>query len=276
MDIKWKKWKNRAGVLLFIMGVSSVVLCAAFLVRQIQWSNSLYGQIQFSSQNDYQELKDFRNAIETRLKNYLSIANGTYVDWDSVFEYYNNAGEIAETTATENTASTMETLEDYDNNYPDVNNLSAQDKQKMAKNYMRSEQTDKNILYQITQNSEVMYTNMEENYHFGDALPNDYNYVMHFDGAKVSLKKDGKEIDVYGNGIYDDSKDYCVPGYTNYTVDSSLKNVTVTLIAIKTPVEYRIVGGKDGAYYYGSSYSIYHELLRLPCLTPFIRPIISR
>lgn len=50
-------------------------------------------------------------------------------------------------------------------------------------------------------------------------LPEGYNFFLHFDGKKVTMIKDGEELDVYGDGYYRDESDWYVPGYKNFTLD---------------------------------------------------------
>lgn len=273
MDTKWKKWKNRVGCLLFFLGMSGVVLCAAMFARQITKSYSMYGHIQFDSQLDYQELDAFHNYINERFETCMEIANGTYINWDLLNEMHNDEettetvesayayeADISQMSPEELEAFERELGYDSEMSYP--SDFTEEEKKQMAERCLEYEKKDLNVLYQITNNGTLMYSNMENQYRFGDTLPVGYNYLLYFDGEKVTIEKDGKKVDVYGNGIYDGTNEYSLPGYSNYEADSSLKNVTITLLAIKTPVDYRIAGNENDSYYYGNTYSLYRDMLR--------------
>lgn len=46
-------------------------------------------------------------------------------------------------------------------------------------------------------------------------LPEGYNFLLTFRDGKVSIYKDGEELDVYGNGYYTEDSQWDVPGYIN-------------------------------------------------------------
>ncbi|HKM34468.1 MAG TPA: histidine kinase dimerization/phospho-acceptor domain-containing protein [Lachnospiraceae bacterium] len=267
MDTKWKRCKNKFGLALFILGLSSVIMSIAAAARQISMSYSLLGNIQFGSQNDYQKLRTFQDGINEKLDICLTIANETFVDWSYYDEY--SYPEYTEDYAAEYSDMTPEEMEAYleqnrfYNSYDNIDNFSSEEKAQMAESYLSYWKNDLNMLYQITVDGKVKYANMENTFFYGDTLPEGYNYIMHFDGEKVQIIKDGKEMDVYGNGIYYSGGEYAVPGYSNFKADSSLENVTVTLIAIQTPLEYRIAGSKNESCYYGNTFYLNHDMQNL-------------
>lgn len=256
MDTKWKKWKSKIASVLFILGLSFVVMSIGMLVYQIYLSYSLLGSVQLKTQEDYQRLRPFRSGICERLDTCLTIANGTFINWSYYDQYiYPKHWEMA-----------SEGLEDYweielhYDEYGNVDYLTSEEKEQMAINYLSYWDNDFNVLYQITVDGIVKYTNMENSFSFGDTLPEGYSFLLYFNGEKVQIIKDGREIDVYGDGIYDSSKDYAVPGYMNYKADSSLKNVSVALIAIKTPLEYHMVGNNNEFFDYDNTYYLYQNM----------------
>ena len=71
-----------------------------------------------------------------------------------------------------------------------------------------------------------------------DGGPEGYGFFLYFDGEKVRITMDGREIDVYGDGYYRDDSDWYVPGYRNYPTDENVKNVTVCIAVADGPVMY--------------------------------------
>ena len=275
MDTKWKKWKNRIGCLLFLVGLSSLLLCAAMTVQHMIRSKAMYGNVQFGIHDDYQDSVLFRESIADELDTALQIAAGTFLDWNYIDEHYryeNSSTSTASDEVTESVAYEMspegynayQNEEYYDNGYDYYDReYSKEETDKMIEHYLKDQKNDRNLLYQIVKNGETLYSNMEFDYHYGDVLPEGYNYLMFFDGKKVSVEKNGKKEEIYGDGIFEGNNQYSVPGYSNYIADENLENVTVALIAIKTPLQYRVVGRDDGTYYYGSSYSIYQDMINM-------------
>ncbi|MDE7312909.1 MAG: HAMP domain-containing histidine kinase [Eubacterium sp.] len=91
--------------------------------------------------------------------------------------------------------------------------------------------------------------------------PAGYNFCLYFDGEKVSAVKDGRELDLYGDGYYRDSSQWYVPGYQNFTADAAMKNVEVVVFAAKEPVSYTYVKYEEGGYGQTSNrlYDIFQE-----------------
>ena len=70
-------------------------------------------------------------------------------------------------------------------------------------------------------------------------LPKGYNFKMYFDGKKVTVTKDGKTVDIYGDGVYRPGKSmWYVPGYSSNTgfSYSGTDEMRVTLLARTEPV----------------------------------------
>ncbi len=65
----------------------------------------------------------------------------------------------------------------------------------------------KNLLYTITYDDKELYSNTGDLQLNGEEhlLPEGYNFLLYFDGSKVYIQKDGRELDIYGNGIYTDN-----------------------------------------------------------------------
>ena len=99
---------------------------------------------------------------------------------------------------------------------------------------------DKNVLYDIRYDGEQKYTNAEGTGLDGPnlKLPEGYNFLLWFDGSKVRVVKDGRELDIYGDGYYREGKDWYVPGYKNFTVDEDAARASVVIAAAKSPMLY--------------------------------------
>ncbi|WP_444657920.1 histidine kinase dimerization/phospho-acceptor domain-containing protein [Caproiciproducens sp. R2] len=100
----------------------------------------------------------------------------------------------------------------------------------------------KNILYSAgTKDKPAMHTNGYPNLDLDTApLPDGYNFRLHFDGKKVTITKDGKNLDIYGDGVYRPNKSmWYVPGYTSNTKlnDSGIENYRVTMFVRSELIE---------------------------------------
>ncbi len=174
------------------------------------WDNYLYMLDELedmdSEQNKYfqEELKDYRDSIEDC--------------WDSLEELQNDRGGYGR---------------------GEIKELTEEQKKKIADKYHNNIKGDKNLLYTIAYDGKVLYSN-------SDALPADgsmsapegYNFVLYFDGEKTRILKDGKELDVYGDGFYRDDNDWYVPGYNNFQVDETVKKAAICMAVAKEPVLY--------------------------------------
>lgn len=96
--------------------------------------------------------------------------------------------------------------------------------------------SDKNLLYKVTQDGKTVATNADDL--SPDALPEGYNFLLHFDGKTVAIQKDGQEVDVYGDGYYRGEDQWNLPGYRNMPVPQSYAGLTITMAAAKEPVAY--------------------------------------
>ena len=79
---------------------------------------------------------------------------------------------------------------------------------------------DPNLLYTVegTEHWDNGYTLTPDG-----ELPEGYNFLLYFDGEKVTIKKDGEILDVYGNGLYrPEEDDWYLPGYRNLSLEAFL------------------------------------------------------
>ena len=99
--------------------------------------------------------------------------------------------------------------------------------------------SDQNLLYKVTQNGETVAANSDAL--SPDELPEGYNFLLRFDGETVTIRKDGREVDVYGDGYYRGEGQWNLPGYRNIPVPDSYAGLTITMAAAKEPVPYTIM-----------------------------------
>lgn len=178
---------------------------------------------------------------------------------DSSWDYENNINSGSGFTDEE--LEELEELGEYAGEYSGgLNGLSEAEKEKYKEQIKKANKEsaehlhnqmkdDKNLLYKITADGKEMYTNTEGQKLDGAAgvLPEGYNFLLYFDGAKVKIIKDGKDIDVYGNGFYYDTNRWYVPGYENFKAGEEYKNITVTIAVSKELKPYSRAGyGRSG------------------------------
>ena len=81
-------------------------------------------------------------------------------------------------------------------------------------------------------------------------LPDGYNFLLYFDGEKVTIKKNGKDLNIYGDGQYRNDGGWFVPGYKNFPVDEKYGKARITIAAIDEPQLYTVALYGDGYGYY--------------------------
>ena len=126
----------------------------------------------------------------------------------------------------------------------------ARQMERMTQMYFSNMEDDKNLLYSISCDGKLLYSNSELLVADGSMqAPEGYNFLLYFDGEKVRIMKDGKEMDIYGDGYYrDESRDWYVPGYRNFPASGDMKKVVVCMAAAKEPVLYTTGIEKSGGY----------------------------
>ena len=117
---------------------------------------------------------------------------------------------------------------------------------------------DRNILYRIDYDGQQRYTNADGTGLDGEKgiVPEGYNFLMYFDGDKVFIQKDGRQVDVYGNGEYRSGQDWFVPGYENFPVNDKYKKARVTIAVRSEPQS-------NAAWMYGQEYGSESRMYRL-------------
>ncbi len=265
MDTKWKNRKKAISFMIFALGVTLTLGGITGLMRD-KPRGAAFWQLEKILENDYQESERFRNYIGNRLGNLLSIAAGgvpedTWIYDNGIYydDYWNYIEE--EKTAAYLSEGAQEggwSQEDYD--IFGRKKLSEEEKKEIAQKYHDTVRGDKNVLYSVSYDGKVLYANSDAlKAEDGMAVPEGnaigkgelagYNFFLYFDGEKVKIVKDGRELDVYGDGYYregagaDEGDMWYVPGYYNFPVDESIKKARVCIAAAAEPVIYT-----EGAY----------------------------
>lgn len=130
-------------------------------------------------------------------------------------------------------------------------------REQIARSYHEQISGDQNLLYTISYDGKELYANTDQLKPAEGgkpAMPEGCNFLLFFDGEKVAITKDAKELDIYGDGYYRDGSDWhkgsewYVPGYRNFPVDESLKKAQICIAVASEPVMYM-----EGSYVAGGS-----------------------
>lgn len=242
MVIKWKK-RNISIVLLYVLSVSLILTGLMGLARQGLFRNGISSCAERMGKRDFQDTEDFRNFISSRFYDFLCMACGDDLSENAYYDYYAYDSGITYDMVEEAEASQEEALSDETQVYNvSESALTVAEKKENAKRFHVHIRTDKNLLYRIAYNGTEMFSNMNEMNWQYDAknkdLPEGYNFLLHFDGTKATMQKDGMETDLYGDGIYRGGQDWRLPGYKNYTGKEKWKKAEILILAAKEPVLY--------------------------------------
>ena len=189
---------------------------------------------------DFQQTPAFRRAVEDYLESFLTLGAGGELRWyvtaDTVSEESRWAYEAFDVGfATERTmAETAAAPEEGQSRAPDA--------------YYKEQ---KNILYRITVDGQTKYASAD----WQSGLLTDlasasdgFNFVLRFSGGKVSIRKDGENLDVYADGVYDDENAWRVPGYENFPAGEDVQNVEVIFAIRQTPIRFMQADYRWGSY----------------------------
>lgn len=213
---------------------------------------------------DYQETEGFRNYISDRLYDFLNMACGDYVEsYDEMYgDFYSTDENAAAAMVEEGTledaneallnealyAIEQEAQEEKDKS----GSFTTEEKSRMAARLHEEIKEDKNLLYRVSYGKDELYSNMEPD---DGALLADYNFVLRFQDGKAFIEKDGKELDVYGDGIYREKDDWRLPGYQNLTGKEKWGQAVIEMKVAKEPVIYSHDDGYD--FQSGELYFLY-------------------
>ena len=221
MDTKWKKNKGVIGFISWFLGISILIFNGWMLIMEISCYKGDFGrQVETIFQEDYQNVWEFRESISDSLDIFveMSIAGSSLADerpgertefgWD--YEYEDMPEIAAEVTEG--------AWYGYGDGYA-CQDYGLRMSREEAEEYHNLIKDERNILYRIERSGEILFTNEETLGQKEDStpvLPEGYNFFLYFNGEKVEIWKDGKKIDVYGDGYYREDSDWYVPGYFNF------------------------------------------------------------
>ena len=173
---------------------------------------------------DWQETAAFRREISDYLREFLELGAGEDLGWYS--QWYETSEGTAIATDWDRTVTATAPAEEtplpavsWDD--PDV-----------------EYRDDSNVLYRITGNGYSYTFSNSGSQLIRSTLPEGYNFLLVFQDSKVSIWKDGEELDVYGDGVYDGDSDWFVPGYDNFPAGDNVSSVKVYIAVRETPVQY--------------------------------------
>ena len=290
MDTKWKKWKSIVSLTACLLGIYLVVL-HGFLDENHVFGKLLKGEMNEIRQEldvDYQNSQEFRSFVSARLEQMLTMAaggelsenygvvyeSGLWEEGDSFWDFWSDLEDtfryfpietVLFTESAEAIETAMEETESWTEEIWESERAKAAAQEKSAEEVRRKQEArarheqwepDKNLLYQIWYEDELLYTNAEGCTLDGaeTRLPEGYNFLLYFDGEKVHIQKDGAVVDVYGDEYYDPETDeWYVPGYRNFSIDEVSKQVRIVMAIAEQPRLY-VQGNYEeyGAGEYGS------------------------
>lgn len=252
MVTKWKKWSKR--------GVCAVAAHVAGLSLLLAGGAGIFGGrgpegtflLREFNKEDYQETAAFRDFISERLNVFLDIACNDYVGgygyaYETSYAYGDGMAPAQEAVGGTYEVSQEQTVAEYDNSDSDEyweewerkaaeGDFSEKEKKEIAKHFLESVKSDKNLLYSISYNGTALEYNMADE----DPEQNTdrYNFHLYFDGKKALIEKDGKELEIYGDGIYREGKGWRLPGYQNLQGKEKWKKAGIHIWVAKEPVIY--------------------------------------
>jgi len=274
LDTKWnsteKKQEYRpkggrvralAGFLAFFLGVTLVLSSLGTVGNWMAWERDLAP----FRVTDWQNTGAFRDQASQYLREFLTIGAGGKVDfYDSTYwaEYGGGVSVVQEAEAYRSWWGfypfTEAVVVDKGNAQSPVyfsESDPAKSKPEEDREPDEAYRNDKNVLYLIETAEKKTYTNAEGGRAFFQAKAvSDYNFYLSFQDGKVSISKDGRDLDVYGNGLYNNESQWFVPGYDNFPVSRDLEGVSVFMAVRREPQRYYGMDYAHGGTYYSSAF----------------------
>lgn len=239
MDRKRESVSSILGLFVFVLGVSLTLWNLSGLARHLPADLS-FRVSEVILKNDYQQSRDFQQYISKRLEDFLAIAiygcptEGWSDDAYSV-EFTKQVSGYSYTYGRPALDGSHYKLEEQ--------------KTRLTRVFFGKMEKEKSLLYSISYGGEKLYANADFLGTDGKIhLPEDYNFLLYFNGGKVRIVKDGQELDVYGDGDYQEDSDWYVPGYRNLPVSNEMKKAVICIAAAKNPELYIAQSGESGEY----------------------------
>lgn len=217
------------------------------------WTRKRESRAVTYSKNGEAEVFGYANEAVLGLQEDTGSSDSTVITYITVTTDAFGAAEAAEGTAAESvveeSTNEVQAAQNGADNLPEEQSADNKETAREAHEMLRH---CKNLLYTIAYDDEILYTNAEDMGLDGEKgeLPGGYNFLLYFDGQKVTIKKDGKDLNIYGDGLYRSDGSWFVPGYQNFPAEEKYGRARITIAAIKEPQLY------SGAYY-GEYYGYY-------------------
>ncbi len=286
MGIKWKKWKEIVSFLAFAAGLTILVIYlvpaasmwAAFGADIFKGPQDYQESPEFrkliggklsellgvatGGQTDSELFSDSTTAVFMNDPEESETFEGS---WDDYQEYLAEQQAHYEEMAADYGLDAYDGWYDYDDiyDYYDSGYGYHVNSGKDLDAYMAELAQNKNILYAVVYRNKLLYSNIEgygnrtgeewKDEDFSEAIDaKAYNFTLWYNrenDGRVQIIKDGREEDVYGDGIYRDTSRWRVPGYANFTPGENTKEAVVFLAVAKEPQLY-LVNSNTGSGYY--------------------------
>ena len=276
MDTKWKRSRKVISMLGWALGVSTLAVCA--VANPVRVCGGLQEAIAAADpEGSYEQSAWFRSEVEEMLDGLIRIGAGQPVLYSgAAVETTVTMEDAAQETASaeEGAASAGEILTETFGGWTSVVSATAiagdgtaeeaerewtpEEIKRSAELFLEQRRSDKNILFELKQDGEVLYDNLDGQVigGAGNELPPQYDFLLKFDGEKAVILMDGVEQDVYGDGVYTaDGTRWRIPGYENYRLPDDWKKSEITLAVRAEPVQY--VG--EDVIYSGTLYYIWQN-----------------
>ena len=211
--------KAAIGFLAFVIGVSLTLgslgaMAERLVMRRVtlpDWSG------------DWQDTQEFRDEVSSYLLEFLELAAGEELGWYT-----------GDTVVIESRADTGWVFREA---LPEDGPM--QEASAVSPGSCRTDaayQEDRNMLYSIWRDGRMLYQNGERIDSFIKRNLEGYNFYLFCREGKVTIYKDGVQLDVYGDGVYDGDSLWFVPGYDNFPAGDALEGVTVYMAVREEPL----------------------------------------
>ena len=243
MDTKWKRSKKVISMLGWALGVSTLAVCA--VANPVRVCGGLQETIAAADpEGSYEQSAWFRSEVEEMLDGLIRIGAGQPVLYSGTAMETTVTEDAAQgaASAEEGAASAEEILTEAFGGWTSVVSATAiagdgtaeeaerewtpEEIKRSAELFLEQRRSDKNILFELKQDGEVLYDNLcgQVIGGAGNELPPQYDFLLKFDGEKAVILMDGVEQDVYGDGVYTaDGTRWRIPGYENYRIPDDWK-----------------------------------------------------
>ncbi len=211
-----------AAFLAFFLGVGLLVESGLFFWANLSSSGGRQW-LEDSFQADYQDTREFRSRMSNYMETLITMGAGgpVYGAYGGGYEGYDPGWATSDPSAGAKAAAWAAQMD-----------------------------LDKNVLFSVRVDGAVKYASSEMISPPAQTadLPEGYNFLLLFDGKKVRAWKDGRELDLYGDGYYTGDSDWYLPGYKNFTLSEEASKVQVAMAVVETPRQFI-----QGSYEYGGT-----------------------